>query len=351
MLRSASSPTESLFRRKLLSLHAQRLPACFAIAAILVLPSLASGTLVAHYDFENSGNLGQDSTTVNDATVNGSPVQETSNPKVGLGAIALDGFAGTPQFLQLPDISGSFTNEGSLAMWVRLNTSTPAASEQTGFTSIGSGGGNSHYPFTDGLGYFNAFRTNRVNTVDVTTQVPDRTVWHHLAITTEPGSGNYRIYQNGIEIRSENPAFGITTTPKIGQSLSANRNLDGFLDDVAVFNRGLDVEEVRALVNLANEPLVAYDASETEQLLQAFGASVASINIDGIDWILVDDGSIPGSPGDVTTSIVDGLPTLSLNLGGGNGMAIMPVPEPGTGLMLILGIASILSRRRRIACK
>jgi len=301
--------------------------------------------LVAYYTFENGADLGEDgSSSGNDATVQGTPVQ-TSAAKIGSGAIELDGFAVTPQFLQLPNISGDITGESAtLAMWIRLKTHTPGNAEQTGFDQFGTAGSNSHYPFTDGLGYFTTFRADRVNAVDVTTQVPDRTVWHHLAITTEPGANNYVIYQDGQPIRTENPNFGLFATPKLGQSASATRNLDGFLDDAALINEALSAAEVAAVFSLGDEPDLEYSLEEVNLLLEAFENNTPQVTIDDVVWNLITDGSLSSSEGFVTKIT----PTqFELNLGGGNGFLGQVVPEPATAALLSVPLAGWFLRDRR----
>jgi len=121
---------------------------------------------------------------------------------------------------------------------------------------------------------------------------------------------------------------------------------DGQVDDFALWTRALSAAEVGALRNLALEPALQYDAAQVDQLLTAFNASDPIVTVDGIEWRLVDDGSLGGSPGQVTSTLVSGFPAFAINLGGGNGLQTVPVPEP-SGLFLLGAAACGLSRRLR----
>jgi len=121
----------------------------------------------------------------------------------GAGALALDRDAGS--FLDLPDVSASFSNAAALSMWVKLDAATSGDTTRTGLDSFGANTYNSHYPWTNGQAYFSTFRDgSRVDGVALSPTV-DRTEWHHLAVTTAPGSGTYKVYQDGQLIRTADP--------------------------------------------------------------------------------------------------------------------------------------------------
>ncbi|MCU0436222.1 MAG: T9SS type A sorting domain-containing protein [Bacteroidia bacterium] len=87
--------------------------------------------------------------------------------------------------------------------------------------------------------------------------------WHHIVCVY--GSNQLRIYQNGVLTGTLNDPNGITNTAadvKIGEQSNGlgNANWLGKFDDVLVYNRALNADEIMALYNngsvaFANDPL------------------------------------------------------------------------------------------------
>jgi len=121
----------------------------------------------------------------------------------------------------------------------------------------------------------------------------------------------------------------------------------GRLDDFGAFSTALTDVEIESIHSLATEPTLQYDLGEATTLLDAFAQSLPEVTVDNVTWSLVSDGSLTGNVGELSTSFIGGLPALSLNLGGGNGLAVQPVPEPSTGMLLLGGIGVLVARRRR----
>ena len=201
--------------------------------------------LVGYWNFDSAATPAADqSGNSNDATMVGGAARTTATTAAGDGALQLDGASG---YLSLPDMRTDFYDSATLSMWVKLNNHTPTEDSRTGLEGFGGGGAaNSHYTWTNGQGYFSTFRWgSRLDGVNMTA-APDRTEWTHLAIVTEPGSGAYRVYQNGQPVGQTDPGtFVIPVTPTVGKSLE-NFWLDGLVDEVALRNTPQTVAQVRA---------------------------------------------------------------------------------------------------------
>jgi autotransporter-associated beta strand protein len=197
--------------------------------------------LVAFYDFNDPLGLGVDrSGSSNTATFTNAVASPGGN--VG-GALSLPGNA----FMQLPDLTAMFGGQaGTLSIWTKLNVATPASSTLTGFANFGSGS-NDHYPWTDGKAYQNVFRNNRVDLIDLDPTI-DRTQWHLVTIVSDPTdlATGWRMYQNGTLIRTAAPSFAIS-----GFQVGVQNSffLNGFVDDVRLYNRALSTTEVQAIFN------------------------------------------------------------------------------------------------------
>jgi hypothetical protein len=149
--------------------------------------------------------------------------------------------------------------------------------------------------------------------------------WHNLTAVLPSGANKLaqmQLYVDGAPI-----AFTAPSTPTIntsatgafvvGQSVNSAsfQQLDGQLDDLAIWNRPLGAIEVRAFVSLANR--LQYDAGKAEALLNAFSHG-SGVVLDGRAWVYRASG-LTGAEGSVETAT--GGFTYTLNLGGGAGLA------------------------------
>ena len=223
----------------------------FALAVVGMSVGAVHAGVVAHYGFENSADLGEDSSAAgNDATVVGSPVQSTG--PFG-NAIELNGFSFSKPHLQLPDISSNFAaQEGTFAAWVKLNAYPPSHPSQTGWAYMGDSPSDSHYPYTNGTAYLDALRNTRLSItvssdrgcVGCLSDAQLGTEWHHMAITSD--ASDWKLYQNGNLIHREDPSWGFPAAPKVGQGVGGE-TLDGMMDEVWIGNVALTEGQVNIL--------------------------------------------------------------------------------------------------------
>ena len=222
----------------------------------LAIAPLAHADLVSYYDFDTdvaaggtvAGALGTpySGTLVNDAVVSGGVLNLLGNN---------DAVTGSGDYMALPDIrAGSFAGkEATLSLWLKRVEPSQSGS-RCGLVALGTGLA-SHYGWGVDQGYFSMFQTGRPS-VALRSEV-DRTTWHHLAITTEPGTGTYKIYQAGVEAPGSGASpgtFVINPSPWIGRSnRDAGTGSDYFfygeMDEVAIFDHALTAAEVAGLAD------------------------------------------------------------------------------------------------------
>jgi len=315
------------------------------LGASLAPVSVGQANLVSYWPFEGNAQDpvgGRNGTLVGNATFStNTPGFDTTN------SLDLDGSGDrvTYDVTGVDSLSGAYT----VALWVNVRTIGGA---ETFFGTRGptDTSFDAKYRAADihgDIGTGSAWITTAADSVGVTPPIGS---WDHVAYSVD--STGYDIYFNGNPVGSGSFSavpllFDANHDIAIGAFRSTGgEDLDGLIDDVGVFDRALSAGEALAIVNLANEPTLQYDLGEVDQLLAAFNQSTPQVTVDGTEWRLVTDGSIGGNPGDITSTFVHGLPALALNLGGGNGMAIVPVPEPSTGILLLLA-GSVLVRSRK----
>jgi len=186
--------------------------------------------------------------------------------------------------------------------------------------------------------------------------------WYHASIVIDDDNNVFVAYLDGVgsgavadspgggwTLGSSNDSTGFSdgdtfdTSDPIELGNRPSFPFEGQIDDFAIWDRALSAAEVGALNNLALEPDLQYDAGTVDLLLEAFINSTPQVAIDGLTWRLVDDGSLPGSGGD----LIDLGPLgFRLNLGGGNGFTTF-VPEPSASGLFVFGFAGLAVLRRR----
>jgi len=173
--------------------------------------------------------------------------------------------------------------------------------------------------------------------------------WSHVVAVGQGGQTTFYVdgnsagvsgYQSTTDIFSVGNHFtgGISPT-----AVGGGQRFGNGLDDTGIFDIALTEGEAKSIFTLANEPSLQYSLGEVGQLIEAFRSATGTA-IGNLDWRFIDDGSIGGQPGEVIPFVVDGLPSFAVNLNGGNGMALVPVPEPST--LLLAGLAFMPVARR-----
>jgi len=230
-------------------------------------PSIVGTLLVAHYTFDNSGNLGQDSSGNGfDLNFSGGDGVSTGSAKVGSGAAYFDG-NGFLSYTSTPaPVLNTFAGDFSLSFWIKTTQSN------------GNGGGDAYAgdgivaadvpglasdlvpaALDGGQIGFNTGSQNGDDTVNSTVNINDGN-YHHVVITRTESTGVKQIYIDGALNNSDTATMNPLSDPRliaIGCAIDASQtdpssaNTDeyfqGTLDDIQIYAGVLSQAQVTQL--------------------------------------------------------------------------------------------------------
>ncbi len=172
----------------------------------------------------------------------------TGSQSLQLVASALPG--NSNQALGLRNAGGTNTSF-TLTAWVKMNSLLTWYN--TIFGNLGSGAGTLNAGF-----YINSGQTNFSFGTDHTSSISSAVAgtWYHVAFVCDSVAGTQRVYVNGV------PELALTASNTLnvadlflgnwGAATDASNDLQGSLDDVAIYNSALPISKIQALYNGAD---------------------------------------------------------------------------------------------------
>jgi hypothetical protein len=149
------------------------------------------------------------------------------------------------------------TLQFTLEAWVNATT----AQESGGaIFAKGTGGGGEQFAIDIVGGVFRFFcRNSAAAATVVSASVGPNGTWQHLVGVFEQSAGRMKIYVNGVEVGSGTPPASLLNTShevsigarKNSGSINYDLNFDGRIDEVAIYDRALPVNEILAHFNAA----------------------------------------------------------------------------------------------------
>jgi len=237
-----------------------------AVSFAITNPPAAGASLIAHYTFDNPGNLGQDSSGSGyDLNYNGGHgVASKSTAMAGNGAAYFDGGSFLAYSTTPSHILSAFAGDFSLSFWIQT---TQDDGNEYGQGWNGAGLVSADLPGS----YFDlipavldggqvGFNTGPDdNTLNTTVDVNDGQ-YHHIVITRKQSTGQKQIYVDGTLNISDSATLNPLTDPRslaIGCKIDASRAspadfnpsqyFDGLLDDIQIYSGVLSPLQVAQL--------------------------------------------------------------------------------------------------------
>lgn len=141
-----------------------------------------------------------------------------------------------------------FTGALTFSVWARLNSLGPSSSGRF----INKSGGTPPYDFLCNSSNRIALVLNGGAFFSNNNAVAIDFKWHMYSVTFDKtlGSNQINFYVDGVNVGSDTKTTDITPDNSallIGQNQGANRKLDGFIDDVRMYNRALSETELSNL--------------------------------------------------------------------------------------------------------
>ena len=234
-----------------------------AVAGFALASPPANGALVGHWEFDNSGDVGQATVSSNLETVGDAAY--TASGKVG-GALALDG---SGDYLRVDAshtlASGLPTGDTSFTIAAFIQTTADArntitfwgnfsTSQANGFRTTTSGEAGIADNSTGGLldfGWGGAY-DHGVGAGGT----PPGTIydgqWHHAAVTYDAATSTKRLYFDGVEIGTGKVISDLNVAAAnfgIG-SRTGSEPFSGLIDDVRVYDSALSESEISTLASI-----------------------------------------------------------------------------------------------------
>ncbi len=225
----------------------------FSMSTIFAQVNLKNG-LIACYPF--NANVNDESGNNNNGTVNGATL---TTDRFGKANSAYN-FNGSSLISVSPD---QFKNQSyTYATWVKLNN-LPSAGDNNAFITVGGAGGDQVLSVTSSYqlqtsngfnvgGYNNA---NPIQSNNWTRVTPSLNKWYHVVCTRDNNS--IKLYIDGQLIANNSTLTATSgTTPNYGSPMyvtfgarngGASQYMQGSLDDIHLYNRPLNANEVKAL--------------------------------------------------------------------------------------------------------
>lgn len=337
------------------------------ILSLMSAPALAG--LTSYWSFEGisagssnvpesvAGNNGTFSTNPTTPTNIGAGNVSSSTP-AALGASSTSfnfGGSNNSTFIDVPDTVLN-NSAGSVSLW--FNSPLNGGGHYA-FGNQNNGSGNRVYIRTDGTNLRGSLDTPFQNFA-TSSIAGSQNTWQHAVMTWDNSTGDGIRYLNGSQLGSVSVNFGASGTAqfnvRIGQGggTGSSETMQGLLDDVAIWDRALSLEEVNALENLPSF-VGTLDVQDVDQLFEAHIAG-GSTTVDGTQWDYIQDVSFFSGrgPGEVF-SVGDGLFAVLLNQSASSGLFQPQIltPEPGS-IVLFSILLTVMGgctwwRRRRVS--
>jgi len=287
-------------------------------------------SLVAYWKLDHDGPsdlVAYDAAGANDGTlINGT--SWTTNGQVD-GAL---GFDGNVSYVIAPDLGFSGSMSVSVAAWIWVDPSTPRV--KNNIFGFGRSVNSEAFSFmVQGDGEFNfSFYFN-----DLVVNVPNYYgTWVHVAAVYDAVALKQYVYFEGVEAGQRTPGVPnfYSSSCRIGGFNS--EYFKGFIDDVRVYNRPLDAEDVLAIYNSTSDTPIA---ATITSIAPDFGPETGGtpVTITGANFTLETEATV-GLTGEPLlnpvvvndTTITGEMPPAPGPLGRGN---IAGVPEGPPGLV------------------
>jgi hypothetical protein len=260
-------------------------------------PPAVGISLIAHYTFDNSGNLGQD-TSGNGYDLNfngGIGVTSSGTAEAGTGAANFDGasffsYTSTPSNI-LSTLAGDFT----LSFWIKTtqdngNENGPA---WAGAGIVAADVPGQHYDIIPAAldGPQIGFNTGPYDDTINTTMDINNNSYHHVAVTRNQTTGEKRIYIDGALNNSRFATMNPLSDPHlvaIGCQIDASQSnpagagttdyFHGLLDDIQIYSGVLSSSAIAQLYSNPGSTAVEQDFN-------------AALNTTGLTWTTSGDSS------------------------------------------------------------
>jgi len=199
--------------------------------------------LPAHWELdETGGGIAYDSAGDHDGTLNGNPLWQPAGGKVN-GALQLDG---VDDYVSTPFILNTINGALSAFAWIKGGGPGQVIISQTN----GTGWGSSWLCADTSNGRLTTALMDPMPALESESVITDG-AWHHIGMVWDK---SYRyLYVDGAEIARDAVSISYTMPCDGGLYLGAGKTLDtgsffsGLIDDVRIYRRALNAEEIAAL--------------------------------------------------------------------------------------------------------
>ncbi|MBE7444313.1 MAG: Ig-like domain-containing protein [Planctomycetia bacterium] len=207
------------------------------------IPTPIPGNIEFHYTFdEGVGTVAHDSASSNDGTINGA-TWTTGKDGSGLSfngnddSVQIPGFMGQPQNITISAWAKLSSNDINGAEVISLGDHVALRLDGTGSKGV--------------MGFYYDGATWRTTTTGISYA---GTGWHHFVYVVDDANTMQKIYVDGVERGSTAHTqpisyAGLGANTLIGKhgNGSGNYDFNGVIDDVCVYNRALNAQEILAL--------------------------------------------------------------------------------------------------------
>jgi hypothetical protein len=203
--------------------------------------SITNSGLVFYLDAANSSSYPGTGTTWYDLSGRGNHATLGNGASwVSAGNRSHMSFDGIDDFLSFVYDNSLFTNEATVIAWMQVYY--PLAGY--GFFDIGRP--DNYYPYVNGNIYFGTFANYRV--FEGEPNAFNKNENHMVAITTKPGTNNYKLYQNAVLTHYKTSNTNSFTVSNY-KGFSLDQKFKGKLFHVLLYNRALTDAEITSTFN------------------------------------------------------------------------------------------------------
>ncbi len=210
---------------------------------LIVLAEHLLPVFLAHWELdETEGGIAYNSVGDHDGTLNGNPLWQPAGGKLN-GALQLDGI---DDYVSTPFILDPSKRSLSAFAWIKGGAPGQVIISQTGgFGGTWLGTNSSEGKLMTGLSdmYFGALESESVITDGQ---------WHHVGLVYDFVALHRHLYVDGVEVTVDSDyVVGVPSDGGLyigtGKAMQPGTFFSGLIDDVRIYNRALNAEEIAAL--------------------------------------------------------------------------------------------------------